>query len=164
MKFYVESCEPADVLRGDLIYFERDFSFDFIRAATGPVTAIGPIGGASLLLSTLSVEIDPATGRLLFPWGLNPRSSWEHATLGVPGWVDGRVFAHYGPGFDGGISLRAPGKDDWRTSADVDSGWICVRRPRGKADVLRIRVCDSALVGIRNSRLNSVWLHPRFEP
>jgi len=153
----IPSPNNSEVIDGELFYREREFSFDFVARAG----AVDWVGGASLLIGTLSLELDPDTGRLLYVWGLHPHTHWREATLEPGIFTSGTVYADRSGGFTPGVSVQIAAVSEWETLCDPESGWLALKPRSVVQDDARIRVASSTAVGVSAGVLTSVWLHPK---
>ena len=156
--------EGGDPLAGLLVYSDVEHSFRF--EAASPVDLgerTGDLGRTSLAIGTLQIELDVATGRVLFVWGLHPRQRWR-AGLALPRRARrGVVRAERPAGFQRGVSIVLTEVGDWTTIHDSRSGWVWIAVDPALADDDELLVASETILGLRSGRLNSVWLHPVFE-
>lgn len=145
-------------LNGRLRYLAHEHSFDFV-----PEPGQSPSHGAGvLLIGTLQIAVDVATGRAVFVDGLRPRGNWVASELEVPVQRDGAVLFELedGESFIRGVGFEIPGADRWGTFFDAASGWVCVG---DKHAVDGVRIATNTVLCIREGELVAVWLRPDFE-
>lgn len=52
---------------------------------------------------------------------------------------------------------------EWATTYDHSSGWVHVAAEATNDDE-QVLIASDTILGLRSDALNSVWLHPTFEP
>lgn len=142
-------------LRGSLYYFEDEYSFDFFP---DPGQEPG-YGAAVVLVGTLQIAIDLATGQAVYVFGLRPRIRWIERPLSMPPAKEGAVFFSPADGekFISGVGLQYPGADQWPTYHDARTGWICVGDP---TPTEAYEIATGTALGVDNGQLKSIWMRP----
>lgn len=152
---------PGPRLRGLLTYSDDDQSFNFVIEASEVNALEARSGTTSLVMDTLQLETDAATGRVLYPWGLLPRGSWQSAELQLPPAEDGVCTAHLdGDELVPGVSERVSASD-WVAEFDAAKGILRVSTSLGGVETLT-RIADGVYVGVHVGELRELWLLPEY--
>ena len=145
-----------DVLLGSLVYDPREYSFRFERGES----ALSEAGVTSLSIGTLQIEVDVASGRVLYVWGLHPHGRWQEGHAVPNDVIRGGVQVLADPPLVSGVSLAVAAAGEWVTTHDPVSGWVHVYPLDWAGDGVQVEVADDTLLGIEGDRLTSLWLKP----
>ncbi len=141
---------------GVLVYDSGEYSFRFERSELG----VTEQGVTSLSIGTLQVEVDVATGQVLFVWGLHPHTRWREGRARPERVVDGGVAVRVDQELVSGISVTLVEVGEWVTTCDSASGWVHVHPLGWSDDGLQVRIADGTVLGLKEGELSSVWLKP----
>lgn len=143
--FDVESGQPPS---GELVYNANEHAFD---------TALrSEEGEASLLLNDLQLEVD-GENRVLFVWGLCPRSIWIATKATTPKARPGRLRVR-GVELIAGTSKRLNPSERWPVMVNERSGWVCVGDPSAAGDAVLFAAGSVAVLD--SGALKALWLKP----
>jgi hypothetical protein len=149
---------------GLVIYREGDYAFDFHPLDPLHLSErTGDQGVSSLGIGSLQIEIGIETRLALFAWGYCPRQGWKEGHLDVPRIVQGQVQVNDQPLGRGVSHPVGEEASDWRTTYDIDSGWVRIHRTSSTDSDQLVEIASGTLLDIRNGDLWSLWLHPTFE-
>jgi hypothetical protein len=122
----------------------------------------GSNGTTSVAIGTLQLEVGVATKRLLFAWGLHPRTARVTDRLDPPCRLEGEVFIYPDRPLLAGVTIMVAPVGVWRTRYDLENGWIRIEADE-RADDERLEIASSVVIGSNNDTLHSIWLQPAFE-
>jgi hypothetical protein len=108
------------------------------------------------------LEIDPATGRILYPWGLHPFLSWTEAAIQPPKCSPGQLFVGMRGDFKSGVSAQLSAVGEWGTVFDRESGWLVVNPSEVSENQQFVQICDQVIIGFSSHSILSVWLNPAW--
>lgn len=145
-----------------MIFSEREHSFRFEPGSVVDLEdRTGTAGATSASVGTLQIELDVESGRVLFVWGLHPRTLWVNGPV-LPGRVRaGQVRVAHGAGLVRGVSVEIAPVGGWRTRFDPSTGWIRVAADEDR-DADEVLVATGTVLGLTSGRLTSVYLQPVF--
>lgn len=150
-------------LEGVLRYIDSEHSFRFDVGSPAELTrCAGSNGTTSVAIGTLQLEVGVATQRLLFAWGLHPRSTWVTDRLDPPGALEGEVLIYPGRPLLAGVTIMVAPVGAWRTRYDPENGWIRIEAD-GRIDDECLEIASSVVIGIKNDTLHSILLQPIFD-
>jgi hypothetical protein len=161
MTFVVVNETP---LGGVLRYVEAEHSFAF--DVSSPVDLrehSGTAGVTSLSIGTLQLEVGVATGLVLFVWGLHPRTRWKSRPVGRPDPVMRGARVEVSAPLEPGVTVPIASVGAWSTSFDETTGWVRVAQHADAASEQEVLVATGIALGLTDSDLDSVWLHPIFQ-
>jgi hypothetical protein len=151
--------ESSSILRGRVIYRAYEWSIDFVPDHSGRELGVARVnGGSSVLIGTLSIEVEPDTGRLLYPWGYHPREAWRETELQFPHADLGLAHADEGRVFIPGTSYLIAEVGEWVTFVDLRSGCLRLRRPNHVDDDEQVQIAEGVVLGLNGGELNSLWM------
>jgi hypothetical protein len=154
MEFFVRD---GAAVGGRLTYAVEDHGFRFEAGSREELAGrLGDRGVTSVVIDTLQLEVDIASGDVLFAWGYFPLGAAETGELAVPEAREGRVRVVDEEPFEPGVSVGVPG-ERWRTSYDRTTGVVAVRL-REAADAVFVRIADGVVLGVDGAELVAVWL------
>jgi hypothetical protein len=149
-------------LAGLLRYSRADMGFSFETASLPDLAArVGHQGVSSLVIDTLQLEVGVETGQVLYAWGYCPESSWLPAVLKPPTHSGARIVAIVDPPLEEAVSVSIS-RSPWKIQVDRDSEWVLISPSEATAERV-VEVADGILLGLAETKLNSIWLRPRFE-
>ncbi|MFW6638504.1 hypothetical protein ACOALZ_00515 [Nocardiopsis algeriensis] len=158
---YLLSVKEGSPLRGGLKYLTSEQSLFYeVRDRAELEERAGMEGVTSLVVDTLQLELSVESGELLFAWGYFPMPSWESASLAIPSFSTGRIFAAPNVKFMEGVSVRAS-SSDWRIEYDSRAGLLNVRSGSA-ADLKFVQIAEGVVLGVGSGKLLSIWLKPMF--
>ena len=157
------SATPGVPTAGSLIFSIRDYSFDFeVRPGEDGGASFHDRPLARLLIGTLQLEVEAATGIVLFARGRHPHTSWVRGRVRPENQAPGVVTIHSEDAVSTGMPVRIARVGEWVSVYDASSGWLRVAPSRRVDDDQLIHIAAGTLLGISDDWLTSVWLHPEF--
>lgn len=151
-------------LDGTLVYSDSEYSFRFeVSSSAELASRLGSLGRTSLEVGTLQLELDVATGAMLFVWGLHPRARWVDGACSPDRATPGIVRARSDPQLEAGVTIAIAEVGGWSTTYDGTTGWVRVAEDPTAKDDGQIMIASGIVVGLRGDRLVSLWLQPTFE-
>ena len=155
---------PGAPLDGLLVYSDSEYSFRFdVGSPAELASRLGSLGRTSLEVGTLQLELDVATGTLLFVWGLHPRARWVNGACSPNRATPGIVHARSDPQFVAGVTIAIAEVGNWSTTHDGTTGWVRIAEDPTADDDAQIMIASGTVVGLDGDRLASLWLQPVFE-
>ena len=151
---YTPDCKR---LEGRLIYRHDEYSFDF-EVAKGETV----VGGTTITIDTLQIEIDGDTGCLQYIWGYWPNVLWKTSTLPAVNFLPGGIKIVPLDDVNAAIVANLEGYETWHTFYDVDSRWLCITpvEPSQLEPYQHIEFARNIAASISKEQLQALWLHP----
>lgn len=146
-------------IAGQVIYRACEYGIDFERAG-GPITT--ERGTCSLLLATLQIDVDVATGALLTPWGLLPHAIWKSGKLQEIRYPERHGLRVQGQKLDPGVAIGIGALADWSTQFDDERQEVEARLSGEAADHF-VEFAAGCILGLREDRPVAIRLRPTFE-
>ena len=156
--------DQGDPLAGRLVYSDMEHSFRFEVASPADLEdRSGELGRTSVAIGTLQVELDIASGRSLFVWGLHPRRRWDTSSAFPQRIRAGVVRLAGGTELVRGVTVSIAEVGDWLTTYDEESGWVRVGARAHVDDDEQVLIATDTVLGLRAGLLSSIWLRPDLE-
>ena len=136
---------------GRLVYRRSEYSLD--------VEPHPMVGGASLLINDVQIEIDE-DGHLIFVYGLCPHQSWAPATLHPPSAKVG-CLQYTNGAVTPGVSRRLNAGERWAVAFDPSSGWLCIGSTSVQGEA--VAFAPGAIAMLIEAEVAALWLHPEIQ-
>lgn len=153
-------------LKGQLIYVRADASFDFEQADPTEHQSRIQMGVATpILIGTLQIEIGIDTGLAVYIWGYYPDVRWRIEALhDISGLVSPGTFeVKVDEGLYVGEAVRYVEINEWPTSYDPLTGWVCIGNQDVTSTTHCIEFASNTVAVIEDDKLQALWLRPKFE-
>lgn len=146
MKF--RAIEEKDIILGEVIYVEQDYSFD----------TIPHVGRSDFDLVLNKINLTVVDNKIAQIWGYCPYSSWKTTNTEVPKSKPGvlQVCNDFNKGFSYGIS-----EIELSTYVNQISGWVCIGDLNTTSNAIQIMSNCVAVLNFKNE-LSAIWLRPRW--
>jgi hypothetical protein len=133
-----------------LVYRESEHSFDVLGRAAG--------GISSLLVEDLNLELDDQ-GRVLYAWGLCPRTQWVQASLRPPRAERRKLLVTSGAPETPGTSRRLGAGGHWSALVSNDGAWVCIANSPAEEEQEAVEFMPGAIAVLDHlNRLKALWL------
>ena len=140
---------PRATRVGCLKYINEEFSFNTVNS--------DELYSSSLLINDINIVLNK-DGLAVSIFGLAPFMRWIDGSIVVPQsiFMDLRVSSPIIPG----VSYRI-NDIPWKVTWDKKNGWIEIKDDRSLCEEY-VNILDDVIVGIRDSNIVGLWLHPEF--
>ena len=151
---YMPDCK---LLEGKLIYRQQEYSFDFYVAEAKTM-----VGGSTITIGTLQIEVNGDTGCLRYIWGYWPNVTWKAVTLPTINFFSGGVKVMPIEDVNDAIVVTLEEYEKWRTFYDAENGWLCITpvEPEHLQLCQHIEFARNIGASISQEQLQALWLHP----
>ncbi|MED4954715.1 hypothetical protein NYE69_12275 [Paenibacillus sp. FSL R5-0527] len=137
--------------QGQLTYEKSEYSFDFSPAKPADIT---------VMISYLHLGIDSETMLAQQVWGYNPYTVWVQKELKVPSYSTGELYLE--ETIQAGFSKSLDETEQWLTSYDESSGWICIGDNNVSLDDITVEFANNTLATLNEGKIKAIWLKPLF--
>ncbi|MDF7675787.1 hypothetical protein PT286_03440 [Neisseriaceae bacterium ESL0693] len=150
-------------LNGDLVYYQTEYSFDFINCDKNQIEILkGNADCISLCIGTLQFEMSIDTGKILYPWGYYPLETALIKTLSVPTSFYGELSVIIkNDTFVSGVSIDIPNSERWQLYRDADSGWIFIGDIYIQDFSYSVEFAQNVIASLVDDRLVGFWMKPQ---
>lgn len=139
-------------IQGQLVYTKREYSFDFKPARAADII---------LMIGYLNLGIDSETMLAQQVWGYNPYTAWSEKKLSVPNSLVGELCLE--KEFQAGSSKKLVENEQWASSYDTTTGWICIGDDRLSQNDIAIEFATNTIISLIDGRIKAIWLKPVFD-
>lgn len=136
---------------GELIYIRGEHSFDFKPSRNSDIT---------LMIGYIYLGIDSETMSVQQIWGYSSNFSWIEKELKVPAYFKGELILN--EELEGGISKRLIESDEWQTSYDRNTGWVCIGNEFIEQNEIAVEFAKNTIAVLDRGILKAIWLRPKL--
>jgi hypothetical protein len=154
-----------NVLQGDLIYRNTEYSIDFIDYSHDKLAvSIGNNGCFSLTVDTLQLEVSIETKQILYPWGYFPMAKYTTHKINKTKFLRGNIYVDiHEANLLRGTAYEIPKSNLWKIFKDVDNGWIYIGSDKtfnNDSEVLYIEFAKNSIIGIKDNNVVALLIKP----